>query len=240
MRLALKLILFGTLAIAATALAVPPTLAQTEPLAHHTVPGVQIRGEPTGTPCPAVTINPSRTIAAGGCVVHLGGPNLVQFAHVFGIESVQSTCNMEVDLRIDADGEGFYTHQEITPAPQGTCTRRPCGSLATGEGRPWEFSVRETGPVSPPLGMTLLFCLETFNPGPPVWHSNDPTHCEVDLAMIESTNHRYRLGSSTVDADGHGQPDFRCEFRGVLNIEATQVGPSGEGQSRTQVEVNHL
>jgi hypothetical protein len=242
MRLARKLVLLATMAMAAMALAAPSAFAQSEPLAHHAVPDIQVRAEPAGTLCPAVTINATRTVAAGGCIVHGSGPNIVLVAHVFGVESVQSTCNVEFDLRIDADGEGFLTHQELTQGTQGVCTRRPCGSLPAGtEGRPWEVSGRETGTVAPREILTALFCVETLNSDGT--HSS-PTHCEVDVPMTEPTNHRYTFttpGAPTGGgAEGHGPAGFRCEVSGVFSTEATQPSPTGEGGTRTQVEVNHL
>jgi hypothetical protein len=243
MRLARRLVPLAVTATAAAAaaiaLATPSAFAQTEPLTHHAGLDITVSAE-AGTSCPAVSINAARTVASGGCVVHGGGPNIVLLAHVFGVESIQFLCNWEFDLRIDADGEGFFTHQELTQGTQGICNRRPCGSLATGEGRPWGAHSRETGAVAPTEVLTLLFCIEGFDSGPPVTHQVDATHCEVSMPMIETANHRYSFGSTTTDANGHGTAGFRCELRGVFTTEATQVSPTGESGTRTQVEVNHL
>jgi hypothetical protein len=236
MRIAHKLLPITTMAIAAIALGAPSAFAQTEPLSHAAVPDIATSSEPAGTPCPAVVR--SGNSVSGGCAVHVGGPNLIIIGHLFGIESVQSTCNLEIDIYIDFDGEGYMTHQELTQGTQGTCTRRPCGSgqAASPEGRPWEMSARETGTVSPREVLTGLLCVENLD-------GSSPTHCEVDIPMTETSNHRYQLTapgpSPSGGIRGHGSAAPFCEIIVVIVVELQQAGLA-ENRTRTHVEINHL
>lgn len=245
MRLARKVTLLAMMAIAAMAIAAPSAFAQ-EPLAHlQENGGVQVRSEPSpgtaGPLCPAVTpTNPPATpevfTAAGGCRVHVSGTSIVLTAHVFGIESVDSTCNVEFDMRVDSDGEGWLTHHEFTPAPVGTCTRRPChqGGLPippTGqqEGRPWGFYGHEIAPNNEVI--RAVFCVE------PRGQVDGPlTHCDITLPLTQTTNHRYRVIGTDTPCSGIG--GFRGEITGTLAVEATPA-TTGENQAEQQVEITH-
>lgn len=232
MRLTLRSTVLAVVVVA-TALTAPSAVAQNEPLAHNQSPGTVATVEPGGTPCPAVTPSPAPapgpTSTAGGCRVHFSGPNIVLVAHVFGIESVDSTCNWEFDVRFDSVGEGFFAHLELNQGTQGTCTRRPCGSSASIEGRASSLQVLSW--FFPPQVRILVFllCLENHGGGSP------PTHCEVSATLTEPTNHRYRIGTN--DSACHGVAGFRGEFTGTWNTETT-LGTTGEAQAEQQVELN--
>jgi hypothetical protein len=242
MRTARKLMLLATMAIAAMALAAPSAFAQNEPLAHDQDPDVRVFQEVAGTDpaCPAVTpATPpvSGTFAtAGGCRIHASGPNIVLRAHVFGIESIDSTCNVEFDLRIDAAGEGYLAHHEFTQGTQGVCERRACDQTEavippTGqsEGRPWRFFGNEVGPGNEEI--TALFCIQERSEV-----GGARTHCEVSLALTNPTLHRPRV--TAADDACHGVAGFRGEVTGVFNVEATP-GTTGENQAEQQVEILH-
>lgn len=246
MSFARKLVLLAMAAIAVTAMAAPSAFAQNEPLAHNQTPKLEVRAEPAATLCPAVTPspapNPAPGVTGGGCRVHASGPNIVLLQHVFGAESVASTCNVEFDARLDAQAEGYLTHSELTQGTQGTCTRRPCGlGLAgTPEGRAFSAYGREVGPGSEQV--TALFCVENLD-------GSTDTHCEVDIPFTEPTNHRYRFltppqnpagqPANSGGAPGHGPAGFRCELAGQFDTEAV-LGTTGENQAEQQVEVNHV
>jgi hypothetical protein len=246
MRIARKLMLLAVMAIAATALAAPSAFAQSEPLAHDQTPNVRVFQEVAGVDpvCPAVSpASPpgSGTFAtSGGCRVHASAPNVVLRAHVFGVESVDSTCNVEFDMRVDGAGEGYLTHHEFTQGTQGTCERRACDQseappfpptpgVAQSEGRPWRYHGHEEGPGNEVV--TALFCIQERS------ELNGPrTHCEVSLALTSPTLHRPRVTGN--DSACHGTAGFRGEVTGVFNVEAVP-GTTGEGQLEQQVEILH-
>lgn len=229
MTIAYKLAVLAVLAIAATA---PGAFAQTEPLVHNQTPELTVTAEPTGVPCPAVTPspapNPGPMTTAGGCRIHVTGNSILLTVHVFGIESTDATCSTELDGRIDASGEGYVTHVELVQAPQGSCTRRPCGaSTQTPEGRAWSAYGRETAPGV--RAVTVLYCLWPLN-------GTTTTHCEITIPFAEPTNHRIQGVAN--DTPCHGFTGFRGEHTGTWNIEST-LGTTGEGQLEQHVEINH-
>ena len=242
MRLARKLMLLAVMALAAMAVAAPSAFAQgseTEPLAVSASTDLSVSAEPSGALCTAVT--PATPPASGlfdtvgGCVVHGGGNAIVLSGHLFGIESVDSTCNVEFDLRTSGTGTGYLAHQEFTPAATGTCTRKPCNQASfaapQSEGRPWRGFAFESQTGAPEERITVLFCVEDRDAD-----GGNRRHCNVTVPFTETTNHRYTFTANDINASGTP----RCEINGTFTTEATQVSPSGEGQTRTQVEVNHL
>ena len=239
MRLARKLTLLVMAAMSVAALVAPQAFAQ-EPLVHNQNPELEARVEPGGTLCPPVTPSPAPvpgpTATAGGCRVHARGLNIVLVAHIFGFESVDSTCDTEFDARLDGSAEGYLTHAEITQGTQGTCTRRPCGSTSPGvEGRAWSGFGRERGAVTPREGITVLFCLWGLE-------NQTNTHCEVTIPFTETeggvaTNHRYHFIAN--DTPCHGTAGFRGELTGEWNTEMVSE-INGEMQDEQRVEVNHV
>jgi hypothetical protein len=241
MSFARKLALPAMAAIAMTAVVAPSALAQ-EPLAHSQSGDLQLRTEPSGALCPAVTPspapNPGPVSTTGGCVVHIAATNLVLLAHVFGIEATDMTCNFESDARLDASAEGYLTHAELTQGSLGTCTRRPCGAQFGSEGRAWSTHGRED-PLSIGDGgiLTFLFCM---------WETTDTTntHSEVSITFFESSYHRSRFTTpssqgGTGGAACHGVAGFRGELVGTLDTE-TFIGTTQEASPEQQVEINHL
>lgn len=236
MRISTKLLLLATMAIAAIAMATAPALAQ-EPLVHPQPDGgLTATFEPGGVPCPNVAPSPapplSPTATAGGCRIHASGANIVLVAHVFGIESVDGTCNIEFDARLDGQVEGYLTHMEMTQGSQGTCTRRPCGAAEPhppSEGRAWSAFGRETAVGQ--RALTFLMCL---------WVRGDPTpqsvHCEFSIPFSEPANHRYMLTANNSACHGIGSP--RWELTGTWNFESVPA-TNGEGQTEQHVEINH-
>lgn len=236
-----KLTLLATAAIVATAVAAPSALGQ-EPLAHLQSPDLQVRTEPSSILCPLVLPSPAPTpgpiSTTGGCVVHIAAPNLVLLAHVFGIESVDMTCNFETDARLDGSAEGYLTHVELTQGTLGTCTRRPCGADFSPEGRAWSAYGFED-PLSIGDGgiLRVLLCL---------WRTDNTTntHCEIPLSFYESSNHRYRFTTSSQQGGSggtacHGVAGFRGELVGTFNTE-TFPATTQEGSQEHHIEVNHL
>jgi hypothetical protein len=242
MRIARKLMLLALTALAAMALAAPSAFAQgpeTEPLAVPASTDLSVTAEPAGTACSAVTpaTPPVSGVftTAGGCVVHGGGNNIVLSGHLFGIESTDSTCTVEFDLRTDGSGRGYLAHQEFTTGTTGTCTRKPCDQATftspQSEGRPWRGYASESQTGAPEETIRVLFCVEDRDAD-----GGNRRHCNVVVPFTETANHRYPFTANDVNASGTP----RCEINGTFTTEATQVSPSGEGQNRTQVEVNHL
>jgi hypothetical protein len=247
MRTARKLTPLAMLAIAATTLAAPSAFAQTstEPEAHNQASRLIVQQEvhaANDTNCPLVTPSPPvvppalpPTTAGGGCRAHASGLDLSFRTHdAAGIETLLSFCNVEIDIRVDVAGEGYLTHQELTPGA--ACNHRACGQVAppppTDEGRIWSFFLQE----SEVAGSTdrehaiILFCIEHVNFGIPM-------HCEVKLPLSQGATHRYVLTAS--DVNGHAPPETtRCELNGTLHFEPAG-GLSGENLARQNIEVRH-
>lgn len=244
MRIARKLALLATLAIAATVLAAPPALAQ-EVLTHNQTPRLIVQQELHGAVdanCPLVTPSPppapAPLVTAGGCRTHVSAANVELYAHLSagGPEVLVSTCNLEFDMRVDAAGEGYMSHQEWTPGTQGSCTRRTCGQLTppTSEGRAWTFFLRETEPA-PPERITFLSCTE------PLDGTGFVAHCELTLPVTEPTPHAYRL--TAIDASSHGAVFPSCEWGSaaspaVFDTEAL-LQTTGEAQAEQRLEIRH-
>jgi hypothetical protein len=243
MRNTRNLALHAMLAIAATALVAPSAFAQTEPELHPQAPRIAASQEIHGAAdavCPPVTPNPpvavSPTSTAGGCRGHISGPNVALIAHLSagGTEVTVSTCDFEFDLRIDPDGEGWFSHHEFTPGTVGVCSRRACGQLTppTSEGRAWTVYLQETEVAGqgPRESMTFLFCTENLD-------GTSRGHCEITLPMSQPSLHRYRFIAN--DAQGHGTAFPHCEWTGTFDEEAV-LGTTGEFQTEQRVEIRHI
>lgn len=232
---------------AAMAAVTSPASAQTEPMAHdQDTGGVSVMQEVPGTDplCPAVTptappATPEVFTSAGGCRLHVTGTGILMTAHVFGIEMADASCSIEFDMRVDAGGEGWLSHQELTQGATGTCRHRACHQSEPGappptgqtEGRPWGFYSDETGPGQE--ASRALLCIEPR--GQP---NNELTHCEIVLPLSQPQLHRYQL--TATDSSCNAIPGFpvRWELTGTLAVEATP-GVSGEGLSEQNVEIVH-
>ena len=244
MRIARTLTLLAMLAIAASALAAPSAFAQTEPLAHNQTPLLSIQQEVHGAAdanCPLVTPSPAPSpgplVTAGGCRIHVSAPIVELWAHLSpgGSEVLVSTCNLEFDMRLDATGEGYMAHQELTASAQGQCTRRACGQVTppTSEGRAWSVFLRETEPA-PTERLTFLSCIEALD-------GTGASHCEFTVTGTEPTPHAYRF--TVADASGHGTSFPHCEWGsqstpGVFGTEAV-LGTTGEAQAEQRIEIRH-
>lgn len=242
MDIARKLRLFGVGVIGALALAAPAAWAQTEPLTHNQAPRMLVKLEvhaaadincPMTVPFPPPV--PGPLVTAGGCRVHMVAPSVVVSSHLNagGIEVGLSSCAWEVDLRLDAAGEGYASHHELTGSME-TCTQRACGQTAppTSEGRGWSMFMEETEVAGqgPRERAVVLLCLEDRDDGA------NPMHCEVGLPITQPTLHRYRL--TAVDVSGHGAAFPRCEISGTFDAEAA-LENSGEASIEQRVEITH-
>lgn len=244
MRLARKLMLLAAIAIPALALMAPSVLGyNSEGLPHDQAPRLIVQQEvhaATDVACPAVTPSPapvpSPLVTSGGCRLHLLGQGIDFHAHVTaGVESIISRCDVEADVRIDSTGEGYFTHQELTPTPIGFCSRTACQQATppTGEGRAWDFYLRETAPQAGRRSehAVIVFCLET--------QSTPSTllHCEYTIDVAEYSTHRPEIAQN--DVEGHNSPAVpRCEFNGTLKIEQP-LGLTGEDQTEQNIEIRH-
>lgn len=243
MRITRKLALLIVLVTAAAAFAASPAVAQTEPLAHNQTPMVIAQQEVHGATdlnCATVTPSPppvpSPTDTAGGCRVHVASNGPVAFQiHLSagGTEAVISNCAIEFDMRIDAAGEGYMSHQELT-GPE--CHMRACAQATppTDEGRAWSFFMREVEPA-PSEKVTMLLCTEPTDMA-------GPRHCEVALPLTEPTPHNYRFTAD--NASGHGTSFPHCEL-GTALFPFTQfetealLQTTGEGQTEQRIEIRH-
>jgi hypothetical protein len=228
------------MAIAAIAVAAPSAFAQTEPLVHNQAPRLIVQQEVHGATdanCPdVVPATPpimSPMVTSGGCRLHVSGMDIIFTYHqVGGTEVVAATCDLEFDLRLDASGEGWITHQEFTGP---TCVdggrRWACGQQAppTDEGRAWSAYLHESE-LAPRERLTAMLCTV---PNPPQF---TPQHCEIRIPVTEPTPHRYRF--TMADASGHGGTFPHCELDGTLDVEAV-LQTTGELQAEQRVEIRH-
>jgi hypothetical protein len=239
MRVTRKFTLLALLALAATGLAAPISFAQTEPLAHNQAPRLIVQQEVhagTDLNCPVVTPtpapNPGPLSTSGGCRMHVAGANIAQSEHLTagGTEVLVSNCTVEFHMRLDADGEGYASHQEFTGDPA-TCTKKPCGQVTPPitEGRAFSVYLQETEPA-PRERIVFLFCLENRD------GSGAASHCEATLTVSEPTRHRYQFVA--VDASGHGAVFPHCEWNGTLDTEAA-LEASCEHQNEQSIEIRH-
>jgi hypothetical protein len=245
MRIARKVTLLAMLALAAAALAAPSAFAQFESIVHNQNPQIIVQGEVHGSAdanCSPVLPSPPPTPAplttSGGCVTHASATNVELHAHLSagGTEVLVSSCDVELNLRVDVAGEGYATHQEFTPPSGGaTCARKPCGQVtpSTSEGRAWSIYMRELEPT-PTERLTVLICTEPIAGGA-------ASHCEITIPVTEPTVHAYRFDMT--DTSGHGASFPHCEFGSpatpaILDTEAV-LGVTGEGATEQRLEVRH-
>ena len=241
MCIARKLTLLAMLAIAAAAFATPTAFAQIEPITHNQSPSLIGQEEvhaANDVDCPLVTPSPPPAmpppLANGGCRVHMATAGTIDISihdPSGGIEMLVSRCSYEFDMRIDAAGEGYFTHQELTGA---SCGRKACGQVTppTSEGRIWPFFLQESEVAGSTVRERLTFLLCTDR----IVGVSAPAHCEIVVPMTQPTTHRYRF--EAVDVAGHGHQATRCEWDGVFEVEATP-GVSGEALAEQGVEIRH-
>lgn len=189
--------------------------------------------------CPVVTPTPpplpSPLVTAGGCRLHFSGPNVSLSAHLSagGAEVLVSTCDIEFDLRLDAAGEGWISHQELTQGTVGSCTRRARGQVTppTSEGRAWQIYLQEieVAGVGPRENALIIFCTKTLD-------GTNLVHCPTIIPFSQPVQHRYRITAADVSSLGSFFPN--CEHTGTFDSEA-MLGTTGEGQLEQNVEVRH-
>jgi hypothetical protein len=243
-----KLVLLAVMALAATAIAAPAALAQSNPENHETL---ELRNKATGAHCPAVT-KPTAHTVAGGCFTHTKSQGEWEFRkHVFGIESHFTSCEVEFYERLNEDGEGYMLHQSFSHP---SCVRRPCQEPSPEtEPTPWPAHLDElhkpgvngeTGLTSPIGGhteiLTFNFCVE------PIGGGTDET-CEIDVAFNQTaTPSQYEGGGAGSEMASHGISGFRCEIVGHYITEHIPVGQQGReenlvgGQQEGEITITHL
>jgi hypothetical protein len=203
MRIARKLFLLALMAMTAMALAASTATAEPEP--------VEILNEHTGAHCPDV---PNAT--TGGCKVHLRG-EIRLTGHIFGIEANASEGYVELEARIDGDGEGYVYMATFTasgPPPYNTVNhadaREPCGL-------PWRIHGEEDDPRSSGETIHAEFCADPDNPANP---DGDENRCLAEPTIVETAptgSHDYEIPLVDYGGVNHTGPD--CELTGELHVE---------------------
>jgi hypothetical protein len=192
MRIARKLFLLALTAIAAMAFAASAASAQ-GPVE------VVVEG---GQHCPPV-LGPD----SGGCIVHFGneagGDEVSLVGHVFGIEATASDCLVELEARIDEDGEGYvYAANYHGDAAHG-CTRTPCGL-------PWRIHGEEDEPLGSGERIHAEFCAHPT--------SGSDNRCLVEAPIVDSGGHNYEI--PLADQPGTTHLGAECELTsGELHLE---------------------
>jgi hypothetical protein len=225
-----RLTVIAMVAAAALLSSAPSTSAQ-----------IEISDEINGGHCPAVSPSnvtyehPPQWEVEGGCVVHISNTegNVVLTAHIFGIESTDSTCTQEFDARIGKNGEGYLTNIQFgSPAGGGTCNRETCRN-GDNDAVAWELHTDET--VTGPLRLEIHMCMWSVGGG-----GLAVCHIDVPFADISSSfRHRYELGTvNTWDIPVETGCESFSGFRGELSGHwTTEEEPIGAG--RTTIEFAH-
>ena len=165
--------------------------------------------------CPSVSQNSSHDVT-GGCQIHLGG-EMRLFLHIFGIESTEATCLIELEGRIQGDGGGYVTTATSNAHPLDTqcneSTWSECAEgLAPAHEFPWRFATEENS--SGVVGAHFDVCYDMLEwgicPGELrinlTEEQNNPS-AGLETQHIAATDER--LGSSAI-----------CEFTIDLETEA--------------------
>lgn len=231
MRNARKLMLFAVMALAAMALAAPAAFGQAEGIET-----IEITNE-TGANAHCPVLTPT----GGGCLIHATSEGPVELRkHVFGIESHITSCENEFWGRVNEDGEGRITHQQLTDP---SCQRQPC--KVSGVSTPWPAHGDEgegPAPIEGTEKLTTVFCVEPLGGG-----TDESCEIEVPFGTEDNTlpaDHEYEFGHS-LEIPGHGVGGFRCELVGHWH---TEVGPAGaqmreenqlSGEEEVAIEVTH-
>jgi hypothetical protein len=205
MRFVRKIFLLALTAVAAMAFAASTASAQETP--------IEVIDEHSLEHCAPVP-----NADTGGCRVHFSG-ELILVGHIFGIEANASDCLVELEARIDEDGEGYVYQASFTPHPTDACTRSPC-SL------PWRIHGEEPAP-----GVEHIYAEFCARPDA----GGADTRCEVRAPLTAVGDHDYRL--TFIDVAGIPHPNDGsqpgCELTGgVLDIEK----PTG---THDEIEIIH-
>jgi hypothetical protein len=184
-------------------------------------PTVEIREEHTGLHCPPIV----GVGTAGGCEIHVVG-EISLVGHVFGIEATASDCNVELEGRVDEDGEGYVTAAEFSGDLAHNCTRTPCGL-------PWRLHIDE--PSNGALTGNAEFCARPS--------SGADNRCLAAAPLTDSGDHDYEFTFNDLGGVSHVGAD--CELTsGSLHIEKgspvldhLQEAP---GQRHHEIEIIHL
>jgi hypothetical protein len=234
MRPVRKSMLLALLVMAASALAAPAAFALPEPLAHDQTPRLLVAQEVHGAPdqacalvSPSPAPSPAPTVTSGGCRIHIAAADVEFWVNVGGMQGRVWTCDIEADMRMDASGEGYLSHPELSQ-----CTATACGqTVPTDEGRAWSFYIREAEPA-PTERITFVICLQDPN------HGIGPVHCEYSVEFTEPAPHRYRFSSTGSPQTGSGPYCFPGIGASFFEAEAV-LGVTGEGQAEQLLEVRH-
>jgi hypothetical protein len=214
MRLARKLFLLATMAVAALALSASAATAQVHIEQEH--------GVSDNEPCPALTGPPNVT---GGCHLEIRSerhlPLVLQTA---GGPVTLSNCRVHLEGRVGEDGVGWVTRMTFTPEIPPTnpsCTRAPCDSAA-GVVTPWPVAITEAAGVGT---VETTFCLRTIASGP----GGAGTSCEVHLPWNDNGSHQYEYGVSAT---------YSCENLPPVSIQNVHFINEG-GTPKEDIEIVH-
>lgn len=211
MRLARKIALLATAALAAMALAATNASAQ----------GISISDEATGSPC-----NP--------CMVHATGSSTL-FAHVFFGEVQISACNDEFEAEVyDPDGMTdiefghVYNYNNDHPV-NANCTRENCAGVDAGEQTTGEreWPMRNAVETAANTGTMLVdFCLRDENGAEEM--------CEIPVTVTETGAHQYQFTASTANECRTRPSNNHVEVDGTWTMENPASTP------HDVIEIAHL
>jgi hypothetical protein len=222
MRLARKLFLLATMAIAALALSAGAASAE--------VP-VEVSDEITGEHCPAVSPTsgpPPGHVVTGGCVVEFQSTEHIPLVVYTPSPIVLFACNWHFTARVGETGEGFVTAMTFTdevPPTNPPCTRRPCDE-ANGTQLPWPLHIIEHAPGDEEAETELCFRTLSSGPGGP------QSRCELHFEFNEIADHQHEIGHDPSEefCEVSPAPPAPVSFRNAHFLEEADSAP---------IEVNH-
>ena len=199
---------------------------------------VEVEDAIAGGHCGEVELTPTGHEATGGCelhVVNMGLINLINHSSPT-VETVVTQCNMEFNVNIDENGEGYVTHQSITPGTSFCGTAwRPCLESdphigGTGaEPVPWHLQIEETGVSSDHAEHAVIeVCLIVVVP-PGI---NCTVEKEVEVHLIRKAGAGY-TAEIEGDLEDHFNPcNLDSEFEGHYEFEHLT-------EHYTEIEIHH-
>lgn len=198
MRLARKLALLATMAIAALALTATSASAQIEVIDTNS----QQHCSPGPVHCEVLAHGEVGTV--------------IQAHLLSGPEVTTSVCEDEFEAEINEDGEGQIEHQILTGA---SCPNKPCEATSqiSGDGHPWPVHLRED-PVTGEESLAVHFCLEPAGGG-------TQSECEINVHLDETAPSDYEFVAGDETCTGNTPPAGvrAIEVTGEWHITGTPI-----------------
>jgi hypothetical protein len=219
MRLARRFVLLMVMALAVLAMTAGSLSAQE----------LEVHDEADGTAPPCGTVTLSGHTVSGGCHAEFRSEDNVSLGAYVPALVIVSNCQMHLDARIGADGEGYVTKAVLSPPapPFGPgCTRTPCDEAATSPNPhaefPWSIHINESAGA---LSTEIRVCMRTVASG----EGGPSGRCTMHLPVTDQGDHNYEFGTPGLEAFCEsGDFAFPVSFLGVHFLNETPPSSSAE------------